>query len=64
VTIVSWALDPLALSFRPVELVAMAVAAALSASVLFRGRTTRLRGAILLGAYAIFVVVFFLAGDR
>jgi Ca2+:H+ antiporter len=64
VTLISWAFEPLTLSFRPVELVAMAVAAALPAIVLSRGRTTHLGGAILLTAYSIFVVVFFLAGDR
>jgi Ca2+:H+ antiporter len=64
VVLISWAFEPLALSFRPVELVALAVAATLPALVLSRGRTTHLGGAILLAAYAILVVVFFIAGDR
>jgi Ca2+:H+ antiporter len=64
VALISWGFEPLALSFRPVELVAMAVAAALPAVVLSAGRTTRLGGAILLVAYAALAVAFFLAGDR
>jgi Ca2+:H+ antiporter len=65
VALVSWVFDePLALSFRPVELAAMGVAAALPALVLQTGRTTRLGGAILLVAYMILVSVFYLSGDR
>jgi Ca2+:H+ antiporter len=64
VALISWGFEPLALSFRPVELVAMAVAAALPAVVLSSGRTTRLGGAILLAAYAVLGVAFYLSGDR
>jgi Ca2+:H+ antiporter len=65
VVLISWAsFEPLALSFRPVELVAMAVAAALPALVLRTGRTTRPGGAILLLAYLVVAVAFYLAGDR
>ena len=64
VALISWGFEPLALSFRPVELTAMATAAALPALVLRPGRTTRLGGAILLAAYAILAVVFYLSGDR
>ena len=64
VALISWGFEPLALSFRPVELTAMATAAALPALVLRPGRTTRLGGAILLVAYAVLAVVFYLAGDR
>jgi len=64
VALISWAFTPLALSFRPVELVAMAVAAALPALVLRTGRTSRLGGAILLAAYSAFAVACYLAGDR
>jgi Ca2+/H+ antiporter len=62
--LISWAFDPLALSFRPIELIAIAVAAALPAFVLRTGRTTRLGGAVLLFAYSLLVVCFYLAGDR
>jgi Ca2+:H+ antiporter len=64
VALISWSFDPLALSFRPVELVAMGVAAVLPAVALMNGRTTRRGGAILLAAYSALVVAFYLAGDR
>jgi Ca2+:H+ antiporter len=63
VALISWGFTPLALSFRPIELTAMAVAAALPALVLRTGRTTRLGGAILLAAYSALAVAFYLAGD-
>jgi Ca2+:H+ antiporter len=64
IVLISWAFEPLALSFRPIELVAMAVAAVLPALVLRTGRTTRPGGAILLLAYAVVAVAFYFAGDR
>jgi len=64
VALISWSFTPLALSFRPVELSAMAVAAALPALVLRTGRTTRLSGAILLAAYSAIAVASYMAGDR
>ena len=64
VALVSWAIDPLALSFRPIELGALVVATALPALVLARGRTTQLGGALLLVAYAGLVVAFSYSGDR
>jgi Ca2+:H+ antiporter len=64
VTLTSWAIEPLALSFRPIELGALAVATALPALVLAHGRTTRLGGLILLVAYAGLVVAFFYSGNR
>ena len=64
VALLSWTFTPLAFSFRPVELAAMAVAAALPAIVLRTGRTTRFGGAILLAAYSAFAVASYLSGDR
>ena len=64
VALISWGFEPLALTFRPIELVAMGVAAALPALALRAGRTTRPGGAILLAAYAVLVVAFYVAGDR
>jgi Ca2+:H+ antiporter len=64
VALISWGFEPLALSFRPVELVAMAVAAALPALVLRSGRTSRSGGATLLVAYATLAVAFYFAGAR
>jgi Ca2+:H+ antiporter len=64
VALVSWFFEPLALSFRPVELVAMGAAAVLPAIVLATGRTTRLGGTILLLAYSVLVAAFYVAGER
>ena len=64
VVLISWGFDPLALSFRPIELVAIAAAAVLPAVVLRTGRTTRLGGVVLLFAYSVLVVSFYLYGDR
>jgi Ca2+:H+ antiporter len=63
IALISWGWRPLTLSFRPVELTALAVAAALPALVLRNGRTTRLSGAILLSAYSVLAVTTFLVGD-
>ena len=64
VVLISWAFEPLTLSFRPVELAAIGIAAVLPAIVLRKGRTTRAGGAILLLAYSGLAVSFYLAGDR
>jgi Ca2+:H+ antiporter len=64
IALISWAFEPLALSFRPIELTAMALCAVLPALALRNGRTTRSGGALLAAAYAALAVAFFLAGDR
>ena len=64
VALMAWAIDPLTLSFRPVELIALAVATVLTAIVLAPGRTNRRGGVLLLCAYAALVVVFADAGNR
>jgi Ca2+:H+ antiporter len=64
VVIASWAIDPLALSFRPIELAALAISTALAGLVLARGRTTRVGGAILVLVYAGLVLAFLYAGNR
>ena len=64
VALLSWTIDPLTLSFRPVELGALAVATVLPALVLARGRTSRRGGVILLCAYACLVVIFAYSGNR
>ena len=64
VVLISWSFEPLALSFRPVELAAMGIAAALPAAVLRPGSTTRIGGGLLLVAYTVVAVAFYLAGDR
>jgi Ca2+:H+ antiporter len=64
VALMAWAFDPLTFSFRPVELVALALATVLTTIVLAPGRTSRLGGVLLLGTYAALVVVFAYAGNR
>jgi len=54
----------LPLSFRPVELATMALAGVAVAAVAVTGRTRRWQGAALVGAYALAVVSYGLAGDR
>ncbi len=64
VAIISWAIDPLALSFRPIELAALGGAALFTALLLFGGRTSTWRGVVLVAAYAAIATAFFIAGDR
>jgi Ca2+:H+ antiporter len=64
VALLAWAIDPLALSFRPIELGVLAASTALTGLLLMQGRSSRLRGAVLIGAYVGAAAAFFLAGDR
>jgi Ca2+:H+ antiporter len=64
VALLSWAIDPLALSFRPVELLALGASTVFVATLLWDGRSTRRRGIALVGAYVVVAVAFFLVGDR
>ena len=64
VAVLSWAIEPLALSFRQVELAALAGSLVVAAIVLAHGRSSRFRGAVLMAAYIGAVVMFFAAGDR
>jgi Ca2+:H+ antiporter len=64
VALISWLIDPLALSFRPVEIAALAGATVYAAALLWSGRSSRLRGFLLVGGYAVVVAAFYAAGDR
>jgi Ca2+:H+ antiporter len=64
VAVLSWLIDPLALSFRTIEIAALAGAAILTAALLLNGRSSRLKGAILITSYVGVAVSFFIAGDR
>jgi Ca2+:H+ antiporter len=64
VALLSWPIDPLSLSFRPVELGAMAGAVILTAALLWQGQSTRWRGLVLIGGYIVAAAAFFVAGDR
>jgi Ca2+:H+ antiporter len=64
VALLSWAIEPLALSFRVVEIVAVGGSVLFTVLLLWGGRSTRWRGAVLIGAYAAVAVAFFAVGDR
>jgi Ca2+:H+ antiporter len=65
VTLLSWAVTPaLPLAFRQIEIAAMLGAAAFVSIVLYGGRSSRPRGALLIAAYIGVAVAFFIAGDR
>jgi Ca2+:H+ antiporter len=64
VALLSWAIDPLALSFRPVELATVGGSVVFAAFLLWGGHSSRLRGALLIAAYVAVAVAFFLVGDR
>ena len=64
VALLAWLIEPLALSFRPVELLALAVSVVLTALLLAPGRSSRARGAVLIALYVAVAAAFFVAGDR
>ncbi len=64
VVLLSWLIEPLALTFRAVELAALAGSVAFTGLVLAGGRSSRLRGFLLLAGYGVVVAGFLLAGDR
>jgi Ca2+:H+ antiporter len=64
VALLSWAIEPLALSFRPVELIALGSSTIFVSLVLSGGRSSRGRGIALVAAYVVVAVAFFLVGDR
>jgi Ca2+:H+ antiporter len=64
VALLAWAIEPLALSFRPVELATMGLATLLVTVLLWRGRSSRARGGILMGAYVGAAVAFYISGER
>ena len=64
VTILSWAIDPLALSFRPVEIAALGVSVLAVGAILRDRRSSNWNGAVLILLYGIVAGAFFVAGDR
>jgi Ca2+:H+ antiporter len=64
VAVLAWAIEPLALSFRPVELAVVGAATIIAAALLANGRSSRLDGVVLITAYGAAAVAFFVAGDR
>jgi Ca2+:H+ antiporter len=64
VALLAWLIDPLALAFREIEIATVAVSVAVTAALLADGRSSRLKGAILVLVYVGVAVVFFNAGER
>ena len=64
VAILSWTIEPLALSLRPIELASMGGAVLVVAVALVPRTTSRAAGALLIGAYVALVIAFYIAGDR
>ena len=64
VVLLSWLIEPLSLSFRPVEIGALAGAVVVASLVLAQGRSSRARGVALIATYAGVAAAFFLVGDR
>jgi Ca2+:H+ antiporter len=64
VAIISWAIEPLALAFRPVEIGVLAGATALTVALLADGRSSRAKGLTLIAAYGLAATAFYLSGDR
>jgi Ca2+:H+ antiporter len=64
VALLSWLINPLALSFRVVEVVALGGATLFTFALLAPGRCSRWRGVALIGAYVVIAAAFFAAGER
>ena len=64
VALLALLIDPLALSFRQVEIGVLGLSTLLALALLFQGRSSRARGAVLILAYVAAAVAFFVAGDR
>jgi Ca2+:H+ antiporter len=64
VVLLSWLIEPLALGFREVEIAALAFGLVVTAITLWDGHASKARGVILLVAYALVAVAFYVAGDR
>ena len=64
VALLAWAIEPLALAFRPVEVIALALSTFLAAALVADGKSSRSHGVALIVAYAAVASAFFLAGDR
>jgi Ca2+:H+ antiporter len=64
VAILAWAIKPMTLAFREVEIVVMGGAAVLAALLLARGRSSSWRGALLVAGYVGAAVIFYKAGSR
>jgi Ca2+:H+ antiporter len=64
VALLSWAIKPLSLAFRQVEIGVMGGAALLAAFLVARGRSSSWFGAVLIAAYVVAALIFYKAGAR
>jgi Ca2+:H+ antiporter len=64
VALLAWAIEPLALSFRPIELAAVGGSVVFATLLLLDGNSSRVRGLALIAAYIGVAAAFLLAGDR
>jgi Ca2+:H+ antiporter len=64
VALLALLIDPLALSFREVEIAALVFGTVVTFLLLVQGRSSRLRGVMLIAAYVAVAIGFFAAGDR
>jgi Ca2+:H+ antiporter len=64
VAIVSWFTEPLALSFRPIEAVAIGGSVTLAVALAYHGYSSRSRGVTLIAAWLGVAAAFYLAGER
>jgi Ca2+:H+ antiporter len=64
VAILAWAIEPLSLAFRPIELIAVGGSVLFASLLLFGGHSSRARGVALILAYVAVAIAFFLVGDR
>ncbi len=64
VALLSWLIEPLALSFREVEIGALAGSTIFTFLLVVQGRSSRGRGVALITAYVVVAAAFFAAGDR
>ena len=64
VALLSWLIEPLALSFREVEIAALAGSTFFTFLLVVQGRSSRARGVALIVAYVVVAAAFFAAGDR
>jgi Ca2+:H+ antiporter len=64
VALLSWLIEPLSLGFREIEIAALAGGLVVATATLFGGQASKARGAVLLAAYVVVVVLFYAAGNR
>jgi Ca2+:H+ antiporter len=63
VVLLSWLIDPLALGFRKVEIVALALSLVVVMLTIWRGASSRFRGIVLVAAYVGVAAMFFVVGN-